>query len=209
MTDLVILGSGGAAREVKAIIDRINDNSHTYNFLGNVVNDDDGEGVFGSDDDLIKYDKQIAVVIAVGDVSLRKKLYELYSRNENVIFPNIIDPSVIMTGNPKIGIGNIICPGTVITVNVEIGSFCYINMSCTIAHEDIIEDYVSINPGCNLSGAVCIKSLTEIGTGTAIVQGVTIGSEVEEWSGSSVIKSIPDRCVAYGVPARVVYHKDR
>lgn len=209
MTDLVIIGNGGAAREVKGMIERINANSPTYNYLGNVVNDDICDDVFGSDDDLLKTDRQIAVVFAVGSVSLRKKLYELYSKNKNIIFPNIVDPDVIMTGQPKMGIGNIICAGTVITVNVEIGSFCYINMSCTLAHEDVIEDYVSINPGCNLSGAVSIKTLTEIGTGTAIVQGVTIGSEVEIWSGSSVIKSIPDRCVAYGVPARVVYHKDR
>lgn len=209
MTDLVISGKGGATREVMAIIDRINAISPTYNFLGTVVNDENGKDVFGSDDDLLGYDKQIAVVIAVGNVSLRKKLSELYSQNKNIIFPNIIDPSVLMTGNPQMGMGNIICPGTIITVNVVIGSFCYINMACTVAHEDVLEDYVSINPGCNLSGAVRIKSHTEIGTGTAVVQGVTIGSEVEVWSGSSVIKDIPDRCVAYGIPARILYHKDR
>lgn len=209
MTDLVISGMGGAAREVKAIIDRINAVSPTYNFLGNVVNDESGEDVFGSDDDLLRYDKQIAVVIATGNMSLRKKLSELYIQNKNISFPNIIDPNVVMMGNPTMGKGNIIYPGTIITVNVEIGSFCYINMACTIAHEDVLEDFVSINPGCNLSGAVCIKSLTEIGTGTAIVQGVTIGSEVEVWSGSSVIKDIPDRCVVYGIPARILYYRDR
>lgn len=209
MIDLVISGMGGAAREVKAIIDRINKITPTYNFVGNVVNDEIGEGVFGSDDDLLAYDRQLAVVIAVGNLSLRKKLSELYSKNKNIVFPNIIDPDVLMTGNPKMGVGNIICPGTIITVNVEIGSFCFINMACTIAHEDVLEDFVSVNPGCHLSGAVRVKPLTELGTGTVVVQGVTIGSEVNVWSGSSVIKDIPDRCVAYGVPARVLYYKDR
>jgi len=209
MTDLVISGRGGAAREVRAIIDRVNEKAPTYNFMGFVVNGEEGEDVFGTDEDLLKYDKPIAVVIAVGKMSLRKKLSEIYRQNKNAIFPNVIDPDVLMTGNPILGEGNIICPGTIITVNVEIGSFCYINMACTIAHEDVIEDYVSINPRCNLSGAVHVRSLTELGTGTAVVQGVTIGTETDIWSGSSVIKNIPDRCVAYGVPAKVLYHKDR
>ena len=208
MTDLVIVGRGGAARETKAIIDRINAVSPTFDFLGYIVNDETGEDIFGSDEDLLKYDKRIAVVIALGEMKLRKKLSELYRGNDNIFFPNIIDPGVVMTGQLKLGEGNIICAGTILTVNVVIGSFCYINMGCTVAHDVTLEDYVSVNPGCNLSGAVHIKSLTEIGTGTAIVQGITIGSEVDVWAGSSVIKKVPDMCVVYGTPARVIYHKN-
>lgn len=208
MDKIVIAGSGGLVREIKALIDRINLKNARYEFVGYVVNDRVGDDVFGNDDFLCNYGSPLNVVIAVGDMKLRKKLSEIYGKNKNLMFPNIIDPSVIIIGEMNIGQGNIICAGTVFSIDVKIHNFSLINMGCTIAHDDEVEDFVSINPGCNLSGGVHICSLTEIGTGTQIVQGKKVGSNVDVWAGSTVIKDIPDDCLVFGVPARIVRRKD-
>lgn len=208
MRKVVVVGKGGLAREVKAMLDRINQVEKTWEFAGYVINDSEEPDVFGDDEKLILTEEKLDVIIALGCAELRKKLYLKYKKNLNLQFPSIIDPSVKMTDTVKMGKGNIFCPGSILTVNVEVGDFCLINMGCTIAHDCLLDDYVSVNPGCNLSGNVRIGCFTEVGTGSQIVQGITIGKEVDIWAGSVVIKSLADKCVVVGVPAKIIMHKD-
>lgn len=208
MRNIVVVGNGGLAREIHAMIERINNVVPRWNFLGYVINDRVGEDVFCNDEKLLTINEELDVIIALGNANLRKKIYEKLCKNANLSFPSIIDPSVLITGQVDIAEGTMICPGCVLTVDIKIGRFCLINIGSTIAHDDVLDDYVSINPGCNLSGNVNIGTGTEVGTGSQIVQKINIGRDVDIWAGSTVIKSIKDKCVVVGVPAKVIMHKE-
>lgn len=204
MKNIVIVGNGGFAREVKFLVDRINQVASTWNFLGYVDNEEDVDNIWGNDDDLLNYTKELYVVIAIGAPEVRSKLYLLYKKNPNLKFPNLIDPSVISSTEIEIGEGNIICAGTIMTVDISIGNFNIINLDCTIGHDVVIDDFVTINPSVNISGNTHIKAGSNLGTGSQIIQGKIIGECVTLGAGAVVVSDIEDNSIAVGVPAKIV-----
>ena len=204
MDKIVIAGYGGFAREIKFLIDRINKETPLWDFCGYVVDDDIAGDVFGNDEYICNMKEKISVVIAVGSSELRKKIYNLYQENPNILFPNIIDPSVIMADDIKMGQGNIICAGSILTTGITLGNFDVINLHNTIGHDSVIADYVTINPGCSISGNVTIGYCSNIGTGTRVIQGISIDEKVVTGAGSVIIDHITEGSTAVGIPARTI-----
>jgi len=206
LKDILIVGNSGFAREIEWLIERINEVTPTWNFKG-FINKENVDGTIGDDNFLLGYRHEIHVVIAIGIPYIRKKLYQFYKGNANICFPNIIDPSVLMSDSVSLGKGNIICANTVLTVGISLGDFCIINLDCTVWHDTKIKDFVTINPSVNISGDVIINDLVNLGTGTQIIQGKTIGQETQTGAGSVVNSDLPGYCTAVGIPARPVKYR--
>ena len=203
MKDIVIVGASGFAKEIKWIVDRINDKELTYNFVGyidNIKND----FVVGNDSYLDCYANELAVVIAISNPVIRKKLAERYKRNKHLFFPNIVEPSVLMSDSVSMGMGNIICAGSIMTVDISVSDFCIFNLDCTVGHGTVIDNFVTVNPSVNISGNVMVSEGTSIGTGAQILQGLKLGKNSVVGAGAVVIEGIPDNCVAVGVPAKKI-----
>ena len=91
----------------------------------------------------------------------------------------------------------------------DIGAFSYINA----LHGVELEDHVQIGSHCsiysvstidNKQGKVLLKNNCRIGSHSTIMPGVTIGKNTIIGAMSFVNTSIPDNCIAYGVPAKVI-----
>lgn len=206
MDKIVIVGSSGFAEEIKWLITRINMDNEKWNFLG-YIDIDNKEGVIGDDELLAEYNEKLAVVIAVADCTLRRKLYEKYKQNSNLYFPNLVDPSVQFSRDLILGEGNIICANSILTVKVKMGNFNIVNLNCTIGHEVNILDYVTLNPAVNVSGNATLQDGAFVGTGTQILQGKKVGENSVIGAGAVVTSDIPELCTAVGIPAKVI--KDR
>jgi len=210
MKDIVIIGAGGFGREVKWLIERINQNTKIWNLIGfiddglDINTNINGTPVIGNVDYLIDYHENIAVVCAIGSSNTRKKVIEQLKANKNIEFPNLIDPSVIMSNTVNLGNGIIICVGNILTVNIELGDFVIINLDCTIGHDAKLKSYVTLYPSVNVSGNVSIGELTEVGTGTQIIQGKNILNGTIIGAGAVVTKDIPSKCTAVGSPAKPI-----
>lgn len=209
MENIIIIGAGGFGREVEWLLRRINNNNNKWNILG-YVDDNIQKGtkineleVIYNIEELLNVKEKINVVIAIGNAKIRKMIYNRIRENKMLIFPNIIDPSVII-GNVSMGIGNIICAGTIATVNIKINNFNIINLDCTIGHDDILSDFITLYPSVNVSGNTTIDELVEIGTGTQIIQGKNICSNVIIGAGTVIVKDINEEGTYVGVPARKV-----
>lgn len=212
MEDIVIVGSGGFAREVYWIIRECNRENKIWNVLGWVSNEQPGTvisglPVLGDDSWLINYEETINAVICVGDGNLRKKLYDKYKNNPNIIYPNIIAPNVSMSDSVVMGKGCIVASMNVFTVDITIGDFLICNLSSTIGHDCVIGDFVTIFPGAHVSGNVCLEDGCSLGTGVSVIQGIEIGKNSFIGAGATVINSIPDNCTAVGIPAKPMGHK--
>lgn len=203
MKNIVIVGNGGCAREIKWLIDRINVNGGAWNFCGYIDKEADKDNVIGDDSFLFNRCEKLSVAIAIGTPALRKQLYEQYKNNSFLDFPNLIDPSVDIGESVKLGKGNIICANNIFTVDIVIGDFNIINLGCTITHDVRIGSFNTMNPGVNVSGNVEISDLTNIGTGTKIIQGRKIGSMSVTGAGAVVVNDIPCSIMVVGVPAVV------
>ena len=215
-TPIVIVGAGGMGRDTQWLIERINesDMEESYEILGYI---DDGikEGtmindhpVLGGIDFLADYKNQISVAFALGNAKVRKKLVEKCLENPNLRYPNLIDPSVIMSKRVMLGQGNIICTSVIMTTNIWIGDFNLICNRSIVGHDDRIGHYNTLYPGVLLSGNVKINTLTEIGTGSQIIQGLRITDEVIAGAGSTIIKDIDTPGTYVGSPVRRVNYEE-
>lgn len=203
MKNIVIVGTGGFAREIKFLIDEINKKYKVWNFIGYISNDD--MLAIGDDNWLLAYNQQLYCAIALGNPSLIKKLFFKFKVNENLIFPNLVHPNVIWDEDSiLIGEGNLICAGNILTCNIRIGSFNVFNLSCTIGHDTIIGSFNVINPQTIISGGVTLIDENLIGTGAIILQYLKISSNIIIGAGALINKDITDAGVYLGLPAKAV-----
>lgn len=210
MKDIVIVGAGGFGREVKTIIDAINNKNKTYTFLG-FYDDTIAKGtlvnnfpILGNLKELNELNTTTEVLIGVGDPISKSKIISSL-KNELLHFPTVIHPSVIISDDAVvIDNGCIICAGNIITCNIKIGKFVTLNLMCTVGHDTIIGDYSSFMPSVNISGEVLIEEKVYVGTGAKIINRLTIGRATIVGAGAVVSKSLPENCTAVGIPAKPI-----
>lgn len=208
--EIVIVGAGGMGGDTQWLIERINQQKHMYQILGYI---DDGKPkgmevngypVLGGIEYLIHYSKMLNVAFAIGNVNIRQKLIEKCAKNKNLTFPNLVDPSVIMSDQVKMGKGNIICASVILTMNIEIGNFNLICNRSVVGHDDRLGSYNTLYPGSLLSGNVHLENRVEVGTGTQIIQGIHITNDVILGAGTTVIRDVETSGTYVGNPARRV-----
>ena len=207
MKNIIILGSGGFAREVIWLIEDLNKIKMQYHIVGIVTNNmEEMKKIeypyLGNDDCLSTYEgKNIGLVIGIGAVKARraiaKKLEKTYFD-----YPNLISKDAVIGNNLKLGQGNIICSHTILTTDIEIGNFNIINLSCTLGHDSILENFITVNPGSNISGNVHIGNECEIGTGVKIIQGINITEKTIIGAGGVVVRDTEHEGTYIGVPAK-------
>ncbi len=215
MKNIAIAGAGGFGREVKTIIDSINQIVKEYEFIGffddgvsigSIVN---GFPVLGGIEEINNITEPLALAIAIGDPKVKRKVVKKIT-NPLISYPTLIHPNVLVSSDGiEIGEGCIICGGTIITCNIIIEKFVILNLSCTVGHDTIIEKFSSFMPAVNISGEVIIREGVYVGTGTKIINQVEIGENAIIGAGAVVAKSLPPNCTAVGIPAKAIKFHDK
>lgn len=209
MKEIAIIGAGGFGREVKMLIDQINQKEKQYEIIGFFDDKPYSEKINGLDylgklEDVNKWNSQLSIAVAIGDPKTKKKIVESIT-NSNIDFPNIIHPNVLIGDDSvSLGKGNIICAGVIITVNIQIDDFVILNLSCTVGHDTVINSYSSFMPSINVSGEVHIEEGVYVGTGAKIINQLSIGQYTIVGAGAVVSKSLPEKCTAVGIPAKPI-----
>jgi sugar O-acyltransferase (sialic acid O-acetyltransferase NeuD family) len=211
MTDVVIIGAGGAGREALWVFQEDNRQARKWNVLGFV---DDSAALQGSsfcDLPILggfswlerNSRKNLQVLCAVGNPQARKRLVQR-AIGLGLNFCTVVHPTAEASQWVEIGPGSIICAGTILTTQIKVGAHSIINIACTISHDTVIGDYCNINPACHIAGAVNVGDGVDLGIGTVVIKNKNIG----EWSiigaGAVVTTDIPSNVTAVGVPCRVI-----
>lgn len=211
MKDIAIFGVGGFGREVLSLIKEINKVEFQWNIIGffddghevgEIIN---GYPVIGKITDLNEWSKPLSLIVAIGSPKV-KELIVSKINNDNINFPTLIHPNVIIgdSNYVKIGSGCIICAGNIITTNIEVKNFVILNLMCTVGHDTIIGEYSSFMPSCNISGEVNIGKSVYCGTGVKIINQLSIGDNSIIGAGAVVTNNQPSNCTIVGVPAKVI-----
>ena len=212
MKRIVIIGAGGMAREVKALISEINRVAPTWEFAGYVVTDmtkladrDSRDEVVGDYEWLRSTVNRVdAVTIGIGTPTARLKVSEEIRRElPNVEFPALTHPTAHMDfETAQIGAGALVCSGVIGTVNLVLDAFALCNFGCTIGHEARIGTGSVVNPGANISGGVTLGRGVLVGTGAQILQYITVGDHATVGAGAVVTHDVPPSITVLGVPAK-------
>ena len=213
MKNIAIVGAGGLGRELLVLLHQLNDQHEVWNIIG--FYDDNstlrsssinGFPWLGTIADLALADYPLHIVIGIGNPQVKKQIIAALQVNESLVFPTLLHPSVQIKPYQHITTGNgvILTQGVILTTNIRIGHHVLINLNCTTGHGTIVGDYTSIMPGVNLSGETLLGAGTYIGTNAAILQGLHIGDDSQIGAGAVVTTSIPAKCTAAGVPAKII-----
>lgn len=189
-----ILGSGGQADEVRAIL---KDEPLFY-----AVEAAYASGRSVAIEGLSDEERRADVVIAVGAPALKKHFEEIWGKDTYV---SVIAESAVVDKTSEIGVGTIIAPGAIVTTNVKVGKHVLLNTSCTISHDAKIGDFSCISPGVNVGGKVSISEGVFVGIGATIKNGVSIAEGVVIGAGAVVLHDIKEINSVYaGVPAKKI-----
>lgn len=141
------------------------------------------------------------VIVAIGVNKIRMEKYRLLQQHGAVLV-SLIHPSATISRYSHIGYGSVVMAGAVVNVDTCIGNACIVNTGATVDHDCVLEDAVHISPGAHIAGGVRVKEYSWIGIGANIRQQIVIGREVVVGAGAAVVVDMPDKCVAFGVPAK-------
>jgi sugar O-acyltransferase (sialic acid O-acetyltransferase NeuD family) len=142
--------------------------------------------------------------IGIGNPVLRHKLYRKFVQLGGEFVSSISPLSQIGSSEVHIGQGSNVLCNSVFSNSVTLGKGCIVYYNVLITHDCIIDDFVELSPNAILLGNVRIGAFTQIGANTTILPNLKIGKNVIIGAGSVVTKDIPDNCIAFGVPAKII-----
>ena len=211
MKDIAIFGAGGFGREIACLINLINKETPTWNFIGFF---DDGKekgckneygDILGGINDLNEWQTPLAVVIAIGNPKAVKHIAENIE-NEQIEYPNIIAPNTIFLdrNNIEFGKGNVICSSCLFSCNVKVGDFNTFNGYISIGHDVTMGNFNSLMPAVRISGEVTIGDGNFFGVNSVVLQQIKIGNNTKIGANSLIIRKTKDGNTYVCQPAEIL-----
>jgi sugar O-acyltransferase (sialic acid O-acetyltransferase NeuD family) len=206
-TDIVVLGGGGHAKVLIAILKKL----RAYSILGYTDLKQHGDilGIphLGNDDALKEiraHRSSCAAAMGIGTVrpsSLRTERRQ-FLEALGFALPPIIAPTAIVNEDVEVSPATVIFDGVVVNSGSRIGRGVILNTNSTIEHDCTIEDDVHVAPGATLSGGVRVGTRSVVGAGATVIQSVSICADCLVGAGATVTETIAQPGVYVGTPAR-------
>ncbi|MET9018396.1 NeuD/PglB/VioB family sugar acetyltransferase [Actinopolymorpha sp. NPDC004070] len=211
--DLLIVGSGGFARETAQLVGvhpgwRLtgfcDDAPSTH---GTVV---DGVRVLGPVDDIVeetvrRTDAQL--VVCAGNPRDYGSRARIVARLERLgvrpdRYATLVHPAASVGPSCTLGPGCVLLAQTVLTASVRLGAHVAVMPHVTLTHDDVVEDYVTLASGVRLGGGVRVGAGAYLGAGAMVREKLAIGTGSLVGMGSLVLADVPAGQVWVGSPAR-------
>ncbi len=215
-TQLLLVGSGGFARETAQAVHAANAVEPTWDLAGFVDDDPlrhgttvDGLPVIGGSGHLAAY-PHASVVVCTGRPTNYWSRLQIVRRLELPAerYATIVHPACSISRDSVIGPGSVLLAGVVCTANVRIGAHVAVMPQVVFTHDDKVGDYATFGSGARLAGAVAVGTGGYVGSGALVREGASIGDWALVGVGAVVLRPVPPGQVWAGVPARFLRDAD-
>lgn len=208
----LIIGAGKVGRLVADVVRRIPELKcagfldRDPSLLGKVFY---GVPVLGNDDQMEAFrDQAEGILPVIGDLQTRLKIFEK-GRRLGYKLVNVIDPSVLMASDVRLGEGIFISYGAILLTNVEVGDFTLIGTGVRILHDTVIGRNCVIGGGTTIGSSARVGRNISFGVGVCVASdGKRIGDNVKVSAGSVILSDVPDNAFVLGNPARVIGYNE-
>lgn len=193
---IAIVGAGALGRLVANIL-RVNQQDVIGFYdddgakIGMTVN---GLVVQGSLADLYTLSSRPKLIIGIGDVGTRQRLYEQF-KADGFAFARAVHPSAVIASSAEIGGGVIVKENAVIEVSSKIGGNSIIGNGAIICHDCHIGMHCRIAPAVTIAGHVTIGECCYLGVRVSIDRRLTVGANSVVASGCTLWKPVPPNSI--------------
>lgn len=181
---VVILGAGSLGRLVENILTLRDRN--VVGFLDDGVSED---RILGDIGDVSSRPVDEELVVAIGDISVRRSLYDRFVAEDRE-FTTAIHPSATVADSAEIGAGTIIKEQAVIEPGATIGANCIIGNGTIVCHDSTIYQHCRLAPSVTIAGEVTVGSGSYLCVDVSVDRTVSVGSNVVVASGCTIWKDI-------------------
>jgi len=209
-TPLVLIGSGGFAREAAQAVDAVNAVRPTWELVGFLDDDParhgscvDGVRVLGGPDRLADHPDAMVVVCTGRPTNYWSRL-QIVQRLDipEERYATVIHPSCAISGDTVVGAGTVLLAGVVATANVRIDAHVAVMPQVVFTHDDVVARFSTFGSGVRLAGGVGVGTGAYVGAGAMVREGGSIGDWALVGVGAVVLGDVPSYQVWAGVPAR-------
>jgi sugar O-acyltransferase (sialic acid O-acetyltransferase NeuD family) len=148
-----------------------------------------------------------AIVVVTSTVDERRKIFDSLVRKA-IKVTNVVDPSVTIRANVKLGVGNLIMPGCFIASCATLGDNNFLASGTLVEHHSVIGDHCTFGPRCALSGAVTVGSRVKFGMGVLVEPYLSIGDDSLLPSGVVLTQDVPERSTVKVNRSYVIRERD-
>lgn len=209
MIDVVIIGSGGVAREcrdlLKEMVRAAPGLEQLYRFRGFVrwydesVSSAEPEPFLG-DAASFPVEERSLFVIGLAEPAMRKAVYEAFKRR-GASFLTLVHPWSAISPEASIGEGNIFQRGSTVFCDCVVGNGNYFCSSMSLAHDVELGDFNVVGPAALVLGQCRIGNGNVLGAQSVLLPRARIGDGNGIAPGSIVYKGCGNDCAMAGNPA--------
>jgi sugar O-acyltransferase (sialic acid O-acetyltransferase NeuD family) len=135
-----------------------------------------------------------AIILFTDDIDDRAELFNSLV-SQGVRMTNVIDPSVQIRTDVKMGVGNTIMSNGFIAAGAEIGNNNFFASHNVIEHHSTVGDHNAFGPRCTACGRVAIGSYIRFGMHVGIEPYLSIGDRCIIASGTTLTSSVPENTI--------------
>lgn len=208
--DLIIVGAGGASREIACVVEEINAGGQRWRLLG-FLDDDAGKRgqpvlgypVLGPVAAAAEYpDARLIVGVAsYKNRGARRRIVERLSVAADR-FATIVAPTASVSRYTSIGRGCAVLHHAVVAHGVAVGDHSLISSACVIGHDAQLSSYVTLAQTATVSGSSCLEEEVYVGAGATIRDGVRVGAGALVGLAAAVFRDVPRGATVIGNPAK-------
>lgn len=207
MLDIVIVGAGGFAREIRDLLpDCLPESEYRFKgFLGKdqgVGEDADVAKLTLADPESYQPEANDRFVLAIGNMDARKRTVEaLLSKGGQ--FVTLVHPTSLVSKTAQLGAGVIVYPFAVVSNETVVGDYAKLNYYASAGHNVTIGKYCLLAPYATVNGFSVLEECVYLSTHSTIAPVVTVGERSKVSANSAVMRDVPANCLVHGVPGRV------
>lgn len=147
-------------------------------------------------------DNASRIALGIGDNVRRRLLAERFVKTGSELVTGI-HASATVAPSATIGPGAVVMAKAVVNPDARVDAGAIINTAVVVEHDCVVGAYAHLSPSSALGGTVTIGAEAHVGLGAVVLPGMTVGAGSVVGAGAVVNKTVPERVVVRGVPARI------
>ena len=206
---LLLLGTGGFARETLELVRAVNRDEPTWDVVG-MLDDDPrthGRSIHGVEVvgpcAAVRDHPGAFVTACVASPDDPMRRLALVARLDLPAerYATLVHPAAVVPASSSIGPGSVLHAAAVLTADVELGAHVAVMPAVVLTHDDVVGDGVTFGARASVAGGVTIERGAYIGAGALLREKIAVGSGAVVGMGAVVTRPVPSGEVWAGVPA--------